>query len=81
VVLISWAGFFATAFIGELTVGERHRPPCYSTFNVFVRTVLFWHITWSVNHVTHLWGYRNYEIDASGRNKLIIGYFRRRGLA
>ena len=25
------------------------------------RTVLVWHITWSVNSVTHLWGYRNYQ--------------------
>ena len=30
---------------------------------MFVRTVLVWHITWSVNSVTHLWGYRNYETD------------------
>jgi fatty-acid desaturase len=26
-------------------------------WGVFVRTVLVWHITWSVNSVTHLWGY------------------------
>jgi len=26
-----------------------------------VKTVLVWHITWSVNSVTHMWGYRNYE--------------------
>jgi fatty-acid desaturase len=41
---------------------------------VFVRTVLVWHITWSVNSVTHLWGYRNYETGESSRNNLIIGF-------
>jgi len=40
---------------------------------VFVRTVIVWHITWSINSVTHLWGYRNYETDESSRNNLIIG--------
>jgi fatty-acid desaturase len=32
-----------------------------------------WHITWSVNSVTHIWGYRNYETDDSSRNNVIIG--------
>ena len=36
-------------------------------FGVFVRTVLAWHITWAVNSVTHLWGYRNYETDEDSR--------------
>ena len=37
-------------------------------FGVFVRTVLVWHITWAVNSMTHLWGYRNYETDEDSRN-------------
>jgi stearoyl-CoA desaturase (delta-9 desaturase) len=43
-------------------------------FGVFVRTVLVWHITWAVNSVTHLWGYRNYETDEDSRNNLIVGF-------
>jgi stearoyl-CoA desaturase (delta-9 desaturase) len=42
-------------------------------FGVFVRTVLVWHITWAVNSVTHLWGYRNYETDEDSRNNVIVG--------
>ncbi len=42
-------------------------------WGVFVRTVLVWHITWSVNSVTHLWGYRNYETDEQSRNNVIVG--------
>ena len=40
-------------------------------WGVFVRTVVVWHITWSVNSVTHLWGYRNYETDEDSRNNVL----------
>jgi stearoyl-CoA desaturase (delta-9 desaturase) len=42
-------------------------------WGVFVRTVYVWHITWAVNSVTHLWGYRNYEVSDSSRNNWVIG--------
>jgi fatty-acid desaturase len=42
-------------------------------WGVFVRTVLTWHITWSVNSVTHVWGYRNYDTDDNSRNNLLVG--------
>jgi fatty-acid desaturase len=35
-------------------------------WGVLVRTVLVWHITWSVNSLTHLFGYRNH--DDTGEN-------------
>ena len=38
-----------------------------------VRTVLVWHSTWSVNSVTHLWGYRNYDTPDNSRNNFLIG--------
>src|SRR5207237_669421 len=37
-----------------------------------VRTVLTWHITWSVNSVTHLWGYRNYATQDNSRNNALV---------
>jgi stearoyl-CoA desaturase (delta-9 desaturase) len=42
-------------------------------WGVFVRTVLMWHLTWSVNSVTHVWGYQNYETGDSSRNNLLVG--------
>jgi stearoyl-CoA desaturase (delta-9 desaturase) len=42
-------------------------------WGVFVRTVLVWHITWSVNSVTHLWGSRRYDTEESSRNNWLIG--------
>lgn len=42
-------------------------------WGVFVRTVAVWHITWSVNSVTHVWGYRNYETDENSKNNWVVG--------
>ena len=42
-------------------------------WGAFMRTVLIWHITWSVNSIGHVWGYRNYETRGNSRNSLLIG--------
>ena len=42
-------------------------------WGVYVRTVLVWHITWSVNSLTHLFGYRTYETDEDSRNNWFVG--------
>jgi fatty-acid desaturase len=41
-------------------------------WGVFVRTVLVWHITWSVNSLTHLFGYRNYATGEDSRNNWLV---------
>jgi stearoyl-CoA desaturase (delta-9 desaturase) len=42
-------------------------------WGVIVRTVLVWHITWSVNSVTHRWGYQNYATGDGSRNNVFVG--------
>ena len=42
-------------------------------WGVYVRTVLVWHITWSVNSLTHLFGYRTYETGEDSRNNWLVG--------
>lgn len=42
-------------------------------WGVFVRTVVVWHITWSVNSVAHVWGYRSYASDDNSRNNWLVG--------
>jgi stearoyl-CoA desaturase (delta-9 desaturase) len=37
-----------------------------------LRTVVVWHITWSINSVTHIWGYRNYETPDVSRNNPLV---------
>lgn len=41
-------------------------------WGVFLRTVVVWHVTWSVNSVTHMFGYRNYDTDEDSRNNWIV---------
>jgi stearoyl-CoA desaturase (delta-9 desaturase) len=41
-------------------------------WGVFLRTVVVWHITWSVNSVTHMFGYRNYGVKDTSRNNWVV---------
>jgi len=41
-------------------------------WGVLLRTVLVWHITWSVNSLTHLFGYRNHDTEESSRNNWLV---------
>lgn len=41
-------------------------------WGVIVRTVWVWHITWSVNSISHLFGYRNYETNDDSRNNWFV---------
>jgi fatty-acid desaturase len=78
VVLASWLVFFLGGLAAGLAMGGEIRQAgqfaaSVLIWGVFVRTVAVWHITWSVNSVTHLWGYRNYETDEASRNNVLIG--------
>lgn len=79
VVLGSWMLFLAAGFVAELLLGGSWLAALQFALSVlvwgvFVRTVLVWHVTWSVNSVTHLWGYRNYETGEGSRNNVIVGF-------
>lgn len=37
-------------------------------YGLVLRIVLFWHGTWSINSATHIFGYRNYELEDNSRN-------------
>jgi len=41
-------------------------------WGVFLRTVLVWHITWSVNSLTHMFGYRNHATEENSRNNWLV---------
>jgi fatty-acid desaturase len=41
-------------------------------WGVLVRTVLVWHITWSVNSLSHLWGYQSFETGENSRNNWLV---------
>jgi fatty-acid desaturase len=77
ILLGSWAVFFLGGLVAGLAGGSS--PGAAVQFGaslliwgVFVRTVLVWHITWSVNSMAHLWGYRNYETGEQSRNNWFV---------
>jgi stearoyl-CoA desaturase (delta-9 desaturase) len=73
-----WAAFFGVGFIveyalsGSLAAANQFGLSLL-VWGVFVRTVAVWHITWSVNSLAHVWGYRNYETDENSRNNWFVG--------
>ncbi len=40
----------------------------WMVWGVFARTIFTLHVTWAVNSVGHMWGYRNYETKDNSRN-------------
>ena len=75
--LAQWGVFFLAGFgIGWATTGEPMGGVQFGAsllvWGVWLRTVLVWHITWSVNSLSHLWGYRNYETDENSRNNWFV---------
>lgn len=76
--LAHWLVFYFTGFavgwaLSGAVMGGVQFGLSLLVWGVFVRTVLVWHITWSVNSVTHLWGYRNYETDERSKNNVFVG--------
>lgn len=41
-------------------------------WGVFVRIVAVWHVTWSVNSLAHMFGYRNHETGEGSRNNWFV---------
>jgi stearoyl-CoA desaturase (delta-9 desaturase) len=46
----------------------------YLVWGVILRTVIVWHITWSINSLTHVFGYRSYDTRENSRNNWLLGY-------
>jgi stearoyl-CoA desaturase (delta-9 desaturase) len=76
--LVQWMAFFGTgSLIGALVsgsvVGALQLGLSWLVWGVFVRTIAVWHITWSVNSITHLWGYRSFDTPDDSRNNWLVG--------
>jgi fatty-acid desaturase len=77
ILLSSWAVFFLGGFLAGLIGGDDATEAIrfgasLLVWGVFVRTVVVWHITWSVNSAAHLWGYRTYETREQSRNNWFV---------
>lgn len=77
IVFASWIAFYLFGFLVEFVLGGSLMDAVQFgssvlVWGVFVRTVVAWHFSWSVNSVTHRFGYRNYETDEGSRNSIFI---------
>lgn len=66
-------------FVVALVVGFSMQNPEHYRFAlgmlfwaVLLRTVVVWHITWSVNSLAHRYGYQNYETSEGSRNNWFV---------
>jgi stearoyl-CoA desaturase (delta-9 desaturase) len=74
---VSWIIFFVVSFAAAIGLnGTISQAVQFGLsvliWGIFVRTVIHWHFTWSVNSVTHRWGYRNYDTADHSRNNALI---------
>ncbi|MCK8786767.1 fatty acid desaturase [Roseomonas sp. NAR14] len=75
--LASWLAFYGAGLAAGLLAGwsvaaSAQFGASLLVWGVFVRTVLVWHITWSVNSASHLWGYRSHETGEDSRNNVLV---------
>jgi fatty-acid desaturase len=67
---------FAGLGVGRLVTGNwmggLQLGASWLVWGVFFRTAFVWHGTWSVNSITHLLGYRNYETRDDSRNHWFV---------
>jgi stearoyl-CoA desaturase (delta-9 desaturase) len=77
-IAVSWLLLFAGGWGAALAAGAGTIEAVQLGASVlvwggFVRGVVVFHITMSVNSFTHLWGYRSYHTDDNSRNNVFIG--------
>ena len=77
ILLGSWVVFFLAGLSFALLSGDQFSEALQFgasvlVWGVFLRTVLVWHITWSVNSIAHLFGYQNYATTDRSRNNWFV---------
>ena len=70
-------GFYVIAFLLYVTFAESIGAAAFSSlgaimWGVFLRTVVVWHITWSVNSVSHVFGYQSHKTGEHSRNNWFV---------
>jgi len=78
ITVLSWGTFFGAGFGTAALSGASTQNATQFGLSLLVwaaalRTVVYWHLTWSINSVAHIWGYRNYDTPDVSRNNVILG--------
>ena len=72
-VVVYAAASFSAALLWTDAVGAAWFAASVVVWGVYLRTVIVWHITWSVNSLTHMFGYRNHGTEENSRNNWLVG--------
>lgn len=70
--VLCWGGTFLLALLWSNPAHAALLATSMLVWAVFVRTVAVWHITWSVNSLTHLFGYANHKTGENSRNNWLV---------
>ena len=65
-------GFLIELALGGSTIEAVQFGASVWLWGVVVRTVLVWHITWTVNSLSHVFGYQNYDTNDHSRNNAFV---------
>jgi stearoyl-CoA desaturase (delta-9 desaturase) len=71
--LLFFAAGFAIGWAGGTPAAGVQFGASLVVWGVILRTVAVWHITWSVNSFTHVFGYRTYATPENSRNNWVLG--------
>ncbi len=66
------AGFGAGYLVTGTIMGGVQLGLSWLVWGCIVRTVCVWHISWSVNSLSHVFGYRSYPTDDNSRNNWLV---------
>lgn len=66
------AGFACGLAMGYGTAESVRLGASWALWGGLIRTVIVWHMTWCVNSVSHMFGYRNYETGENSRNNWFV---------
>jgi fatty-acid desaturase len=80
-VLAQWPVYFLAGFLTgwglagwgmDQTAAGVQLGASWLVWGVLVRTVMVWHITWSVNSLSHMFGYQNYATGEHSKNNWLV---------
>ena len=70
--LFMLAGFAVGYTVDGTSEAGMQLAASWLVWGVIARTVLVWHISWSVNSLSHLFGYRNFSTREESRNNWFV---------
>ena len=76
-VLVQFAAFFGVAMGVFTLLGQAAGTAAWNAlgvamWGVLLRIVIVWHITWSVNSLSHIFGYQSYNTGERSRNNWLV---------